>query len=360
MTTVTEDLHHLGWGEDLQAHLDALNDPDLLAGRIVVEHRIRYQVWTASGPVWAWPPQGMRRKVTSLDKPGVGDWVALQPGTGGDIHQIASVLPRRTQLVRQAAGDHAEPQLVAANLDAVFVVTSMNQDFNLRRIERYLSVIRAGGAVPVILLNKADLASPGEQERYLDRARAALDGVEVVATSALAPDQLSALQRWLGPGKTVGLVGSSGVGKSSLVNALIGQEAQAVGDIRARDDHGRHTTTHRELLLLPNDQGVLIDTPGMRELQLWSGAAIDEVFPDIVALLDDNCQFRDCRHNGEPGCAIAEALEDGSLGEDRWASYRKLKAESAVQAAKRARLAQRSRRLRGQGGRPKGKKKKKR
>lgn len=347
MSSTTQDLRRLGWGDDLQAHLDALADPALTAGRVVVEHRIRYRVWTADGPVWAWPPQGMRRKVTSLDKPGVGDWVALLPGTGGDIHQIASVLPRRTRLVRQAAGEHAEPQLVAANLDAVFVVTSMNQDFNLRRIERYLSVIRAGGAEPVIVLNKADLASPAERDRYLERTRAAVEDTEVVATSALEPDQLSALGRWLGPGRTVGLVGSSGVGKSSIVNTLIGEEAQTIGDVRARDDHGRHTTTHRELLLLPEGLGVLIDTPGMRELQLWSGAAIDEVFPDIVDLLDDRCRYRDCRHNGEPGCAVAEALEDGSLSAARWESYRKLKAESAVQAAKRERLAQRTQRLRG-------------
>ena len=339
---VTDALVQLGWGPELAAVLESRADASLYPGRVVVEHRGRYRIWGPSGQQWAWPPQGMRRKVSSLDKPGVGDWVLLRGGSGGgDLDQIVETLPRRSVLTRQAAGERAEPQLVAANLDAVFVVTSMNKDFNLRRLERYLTVVRAGGIQPVIVLNKSDLADPAARVRYREQAAALAEDVPVVSTSALALADAMPLSAWLGPGQTVGLVGSSGVGKSSLANALLGITAQQVGALRERDARGRHTTSHRELLLLPEGQGVLVDTPGMRELQLWTGESLEAVFPDVAALLSGHCQFRDCRHNGEPGCGIAAALADGSLSTDRWASYCKLREESALQAIKKARLAER-------------------
>lgn len=341
VTTASGALEQLGWGPDLAAALASRADASLHPGRVVVEHRGRYRVWGPSGQQWAWPPQGMRRKVSSLEKPGVGDWVLLRQGSGGDLAQIVETLPRRSVLTRQAAGERAEPQLVAANLDAVFVVTSMNQDFNLRRLERYLTVVRAGGIQPVIVLNKSDLADPATQDRYRQQAAALAEDVPVVSTSALASVEAQPLSAWLGPGQTVGLVGSSGVGKSSLANALLGIAAQDVGEVRERDDRGRHTTSHRELLLLPEGQGVLVDTPGMRELQLWTGESLEEVFPDVAALLIGRCQFRNCRHNGEPGCAITAAIENGSLSPERWASYCKLREESALQAIKKARLAER-------------------
>ncbi|MFT4978554.1 MAG: ribosome biogenesis GTPase, partial [Myxococcota bacterium] len=321
------DLARLGWSTDLQGHFDAIEESGLEPARVIVEHRGRYQVWGPEGMRWAWPPKGTRQKTSTMNKPGVGDWVALRAAGQGDLHHIAAVLPRRTALTRQAAGERAGSQLVAANLDAVFVVTSMNQDFNVRRLERYLSVVQAGGIEPIIVLNKADLAPPEAQARYLAEARSISSDVAVAQTSALRTDDVAILRRWLGPGRTVGLVGSSGVGKSSLANTLLGNSTQDIGGLRD-DDRGRHTTTRRELLLLPDELGVLIDTPGMRELQLWTGEAIDEVFEDIVALLDGHCQYRDCRHNGEPGCAITEGLADGSLDEDRWASFSKLKAEA--------------------------------
>lgn len=353
MTETQEILLHLGWGPEEDRHLAALHNPTAAVARVVSEHRGRYRVWGVDGQQWAWPPQGMRRKVSSLEKPGVGDWVVLQAGSGGDLAQITQTLPRRTILTRQAAGERAEPQLVAANLDAVFVVTSMNQDFNVRRLERYLSIIHAGGVHPVVVLNKADLVSEDQKNEYRERLHILSADVPVVITSALRAADSEVLRPWLGPGRTVGLVGSSGVGKSSLVNALMGDSAQSIGDVRSRDDRGRHTTTHRQLLLLPDNQGVLLDTPGMRELQLWTGEAINDVFPDVLALLDEGCQYRDCRHNGEPGCRIAAALEDGRLAQERWNSYRKLQAESAEQAARKARMTRRGPRRGGRRGRTK-------
>ena len=316
-------------------------DPPLQPARVVIEHRDRYLLQGADGPLWAWPPQGMRRKTAHLEKPGVGDWVAAQPPPQpGDLHHIHAVLERRSALTRQAAGERAEPQLVAANLDTVFIVTSMNLDFNPRRLERYLTVLRASGAAPVILLNKADLVSPAEQVRYQVEAEEIAEDVPVILLSALSGDGVAELAPWLGRGRSVGLIGSSGVGKSTLVNRLLGGDAQEIGDIRAGDDRGRHTTTHREMFVLPHDRGVLLDTPGMRELQLWTGAGLEDTFPDIEALAED-CRYRDCRHNGEPGCAIAEALEAGTLSAGRWESYSKLLAERTAQDLRRSTYEQR-------------------
>ncbi|MDG1478176.1 MAG: ribosome small subunit-dependent GTPase A [Myxococcota bacterium] len=335
-------LQRLGWNDHFQNAFNALDGDDLFPARVITEQRGEYRLIAEDGPLRAFPPVTMRRKTDSLEKPGVGDFVAVVPASSG-LPSIAALLPRRSALTRQAAGEKAESQLVAANLDVVFVVTSMNQDFNLRRLERYLVIGKASGAQPVLVLNKSDLAAD-DRARFLSSVGEVAAGVDTIATSAMTAEGIESLRRYLGPGRTVGLIGSSGVGKSTIVNRLIGAEVQVTAAIRERDARGRHTTTHRELFLLPDDLGILLDTPGMRELQMWSREGLSEAFPDIEILFD-TCHYRDCRHNGEPGCALDGAIEDGTLPAERWNSYRKLRTEIAEQEVRRKRIAERRRKF---------------
>lgn len=267
---------------------------------------------------------------TRADLPVVGDWVAacLRPGEArADIH---AVLPRRTKFARRAAGSACEEQVIATNLDTVFLVTALDQNYNLRRIERYLTLAWESGAQPVIVLNKADLHPAPDSVRNEVAALAA--GAPVVALSATLDDCFPLLGPWLKPHTTVALLGSSGVGKSTLINRLLGSDRQNTGDINVAVGKGRHTTTRRELFATP--AGVLIiDTPGMRELQLWEvdAAAVQDTFADIAALAA-LCRFGDCAHAGEPSCAVQAALADGKLGPARWQSYQKLRREQAYAA----------------------------
>ncbi|MFT5686549.1 MAG: ribosome biogenesis GTPase [Myxococcota bacterium] len=335
-------LQQLGWNDYFQQAFDALSDDTLFPARVITEQRGEYRLISEDGPLRAFPPVTMRRKTDSLEKPGVGDFVAVAPASSG-LPSISSLLPRRTALTRQAAGEKAESQLVAANLDVVFVVTSMNQDFNLRRLERYLVIAQASGAQPVLVLNKSDLAAD-DRERFLTEVGEVAAGVDTIATSAMTAEGIDSLRSYLSAGRTIGLIGSSGVGKSTIVNRLIGEEVQETAAIRAHDSRGRHTTTHRELFLLPDDLGILLDTPGMRELQMWSREGLAEAFVDVEALFG-TCQYRDCRHNGEPGCGIDGAITEGELPVERWASYQKLLAEIVAQEARRARIAERRRKF---------------
>jgi ribosome biogenesis GTPase len=262
----------------------------------------------------------------------VGDWVAVQPLLGNETPaqaMIHAVLPRRTMFSRRAAGDREQEQPIAANIDLALIVCGLDQDFNVRRIERYLTLAHAAGVDAAIVLNKSDLCADVDA-RLAEAARVAA-GAPVLAIAARAADGIEPVRRLLGPGVTIVLLGSSGVGKSTLVNGLLGEERQLVREVRETDSRGRHTTTYRELLPLPQG-GALIDTPGMRELQLWAGQdSLDSAFAEIAALAAE-CRFRDCSHVTETGCAVRAALETGELDSSRWESYRKLRGEIAWHA----------------------------
>jgi len=259
-----------------------------------------------------------------VDFPAVGDWVALEPSEHQGPRRIVAVLPRSTSIVRGDADEVTEAQVLAANVDTAFVVAGLDHDFNLRRLERYLATAWNGGVAPVVVLNKADLAD--DLEARIAETEAVAPGVPVLAISATEGLGLEQLEPWLGSGSTVVLLGSSGVGKSTVVNALTGEERQATGAVREHDSRGRHTTTRRELVPLRSGAW-LLDTPGLRLLKLWADEeALDESFPEIAALAAE-CRFRDCRHDSEPGCAVVRAEREGALTAERVASWRKLQRE---------------------------------
>ena len=304
------DLGALGWTTELAQQLE----PGLVPGRGVAAHRAAYDVQTGDGNVRTRLPGRLLHE--SLDV-AVGDWVGLGEGL------IRVVLPRRSAIVRQAAGRTSEKQTLAANVDLGFIVTSLGPELEPRRIERYLVTIWESGAMPEIVLTKADrVDDPAEQVAAIE---AVAVGVPIHVVSALTGQGCDALRARLQPGVTAVLIGSSGVGKSTLVNRFAGTERMAVKETRADDDEGQHTTSHRELIELPGG-GLVIDTPGIRELQLWDAGGIDEAFADVEDLAAA-CRFNDCSHSTEPGCAVNAALESGELAQERYDSWRKLQRE---------------------------------
>jgi ribosome biogenesis GTPase len=297
----------------------------LLLGRVSVVHGDRYRLYTARGEMHAEATGALLYRAETSAWPAVGDWVAAQP-VGSDEATIHAVLPRRTMFSRRAAGDREREQVIAANIDLALIVCGLDQDFNVRRIERYLTLAHASGVDAAIVLNKSDVCVD-LSARLAEAARIA-GGAPVAAISSRSPEGIEAVLRFLRPGFTVALLGSSGVGKSTLVNRLLGEERQSVQEVRAGDSRGRHTTTYRELLPLPQG-GVIVDTPGMRELQLWARQdSLDSAFAEIAALAAE-CRFRDCSHIVEKGCAVRAAIAADALEASRWESYRKLRAEIA-------------------------------
>ena len=299
--------------------------PDLTLGRIVLQEKGLYHIVTEGGCRLPAEVSGKFRFEASVpsDFPAVGDYV-MADTNNGDTAIIHHVLHRRSIFLRRAAGTSNTEQAVAANIDTIFICMALNNDFNLRRLERYLSASWESGSVPVVLLTKADLCE--DLDSKLVQVQSSAIGVDILTTSAIR-DELDTLLSYMTPGKTVAFVGSSGVGKSTLINHLLGEERLKTGGLR-NDDRGRHTTTHRELLILPGG-AMVIDTPGMRELGMWDASeGIDTTFSDIEALAEE-CRFSDCTHSGEPGCAVCEALKTGKLPQSRWQSYLKLTAENA-------------------------------
>jgi ribosome biogenesis GTPase len=318
----------LGWGEFFARQLGP-EDADLVWGRVNEELRGQYEVLTEAGPATALLPGRWRLdRNRGADVPAVGDWVGLEKPAGSDKSMIRRLLDRRTKLSRNAAGEKVQEQVVAANVDVVFVMSSLNQDLNLRRLERYLAVVWESGAEPVVILTKSDLCedAAGLAASVKDIAGAAA----VLVTSRFDAASVSSVAERIPRGKTAVFIGSSGVGKSTLVNLLAGAEVQATAAIREDDDEGRHTTTSRKLFVLPSG-GLVMDTPGMRELQIWEAAGgVGRTFEDIEAIAL-RCRFTNCGHESEPGCAIRAALESGELERSRYDSYLKLRAEAAYQ-----------------------------
>jgi len=322
-----EYLKELGWDSFFRKHFQLLKVPDSVPARVVSESRNSYRVFSQYGELSAKISGKMRRQDGTGDHhPAVGDWVVIKPQVDEQKSMIHSILPRKSKFSRKVAGARTEEQVVAVNVDIVFIVSGLDggRNFNLRRIERYLTLAQNSGASPVAVLNKMDLCL--DPDSYIQSVESVASGVPIHPVSAKERIGLSALRGYLPKGRTAALLGPSGVGKSALINALLGVGRQETREVRMSDRRGRHTTSLRELFLLPNG-GVVIDTPGMREIQMWADEEdLKNVFPDIKILAKE-CRFNDCYHHTEPGCAVRDAIQRGDLDAARFESYLKLQSE---------------------------------
>ena len=312
-------LERLGWNDELARQFEA-HASGLEPGRVAVQHRGSWEVVTERGESLVEITGRLHHDAEPGELPVVGDWVGLRDGL------IDAVLPRASKFSRKTPWTQVSEQVLVANVEVAFLVMGLDErDYNVRRLERYLTTAWEGGAEPVIVLNKADLAT--DLEAQVAETESIAFGVPVHAVSAETGQGVEELRRHLAGNRTAALLGSSGVGKSSLINRLLGEERFRIADVRS-DGRGRHTTTHRELVAVPGG-GVIIDTPGLRELQLWeTDEGLDQAFLDVADLILQ-CRFSDCEHRTEPGCAIKAALADGSLSKERWESYLKLQRELA-------------------------------
>ena len=337
-------LKSYGWSDQLARDFADSALEGHIPGRIIAQHRDSYDVITEDGELRGKITGRLLHEAGEGGLPAVGDWVTLVLNEADGVATIHEVLPRRTAFVRRAVIDSSQGvQVIAANIDVAFVVTSLNADLNPRRIERYLAAAWQSGARPVVILTKADLTD--DPEGLAAEIATLAAGCTVLIVNARARQGIEAVRDELGPGETGVLIGSSGVGKSTLVNALLGEERMAINTIREDDDHGRHTTSHRQLILLPHG-GMLLDTPGIREVGLVDAdEGVSVVFDDIEQLIGA-CKFNDCRHDNEPGCAIQAALESGELDPARWDHFEKLGIEMAIAEAKAAEVAKNDERRR--------------
>ncbi len=322
-------LENYGWDSSLQSAFEMLSDKDLIPARVAIRHKNNYLIASAEGDMSAEISGKMLYEIEdgiiADGFPAVGDWVAVRtfPEEGKAI--IQKLLPRKSKFSRKEAGIKTVEQVLAANIDTVFLMMSLNSDFNIRRLERYLVLASESNVSAAIILSKADLCE--DTERMLEEVKTVSKDIPVHIVSSLTGAGIEDLRIYFEGNKTISILGSSGVGKSTFINALLGSDKMKVNDISEYKDKGTHTTSHRELVLLPTG-GLIIDTPGMRELQLWEGErGVEEAFEEIEALME-NCKFTDCSHTNEPGCAILEALDSGELDEDRYKSYLKLKREA--------------------------------
>jgi len=326
-------LESLGFTERFQALFVPYAGEGLEPGRVIRSDRGQALVATRSGSIRAEVSARLRKEAASpTDMPVAGDWVAVLTDSDHEIALIEAVLPRSSAFTRGDPGEAAVAQVLAANIDTVFVMHPISEEPNLRRIERELALAWESGAVPVVVLSKSDLSDAAKEAR--EAVESVALGVDVITTSAVSGEGVQELLAYADGHRTIALIGSSGVGKSTLVNRLVGEEVQDTADVRSSDGKGRHTTVAREIIPLPNG-GVLLDTPGLRAIALWDAEeGIAATFPDIEDLTPQ-CKFRDCSHVSEPGCAVLAAVEDGRISAERFESYHKLKHEVRVVAAMR-------------------------
>lgn len=316
------DLKTFGWNDYFEALFSEYREQGYHPARVSVEHRNKYELYSEFGELTAEKAGKLFYQAEDSDiLPAVGDWVVIKPLENEAKASIHGVLPRKSKFSRKKAGTTTEEQIVAANVDTVFIMSSLNQDLNLRRMERYLALAWDNDVKPVIILSKADLIENIYESLALVQDRFA--GVDVHVISSVKKAGIEELQPYFDGNKTAAVIGSSGVGKSTLINSILDWKKMDVSDISLYKDKGRHTTTHRELTLVPGG-GLIIDTPGMREIQMWEGGeGLSELFEDIEKLVLE-CRFSDCKHESEPGCAVLAAIEKGELDPARFKSYKKL------------------------------------
>ena len=328
------DLIKLGWNESLDQEFSSFRAIGFIAGRVVIENRDNYLILTDSGEHRAEASGKLLFGAESpADLPKVGDWIAASLYDQSNLAIIQEILPRKTKLSRKVAGKKTQEQIIAANIDFVFVVQGLDDEFNLRRLERYLTLVQEHGIKPVVILNKIDLHK-GYAE-FVEKSKNVAGDFPVIPLSAATRQGIEMLQNFVADGYTYAFIGSSGVGKSTIINSLMGEDIQKTQELRNIASKGRHTTTKRELIVFPGG-GLLIDTPGMRELSLWEGEeGVAEVFSEIAERAE-YCRFSDCSHTVEKGCAVLESVENGEILPARYQSYLKLKKEQVLINAKKS------------------------